>query len=101
MTQALPAAQNRTLWTTGFVSPTTRSELTARGIGAEETIFSARLADKITIVEPKEATPNSAAPVTAEAEEKFEPSGLQNMFNSLGSLFSNDDASKTKGANPN
>jgi len=53
MTQALPTAPNRTLWTTGFVSPMTRSELTARGIGVEEKVFSNKLTDKITIVDPK------------------------------------------------
>ena len=65
MTQALPAAHSRTLWTTGFVSPMMHAGLTARGIGAEEKVFSRRLADKIAIVEPKE--PNNASAATAAA----------------------------------
>ena len=102
-TQALPATQSRTMWTTGFVSPTMRSELAAQRIAIEEKIFSSRLADKIAIVEPGEARENFAAPVAAPANgaiETPEPSGLQNMFNSLGSLITDEDATKPKGSSP-
>ncbi|MBT3305081.1 MAG: hypothetical protein HN377_01220, partial [Alphaproteobacteria bacterium] len=47
MAQAFPAAPNRSMWTTGFVSPMTRTQLTSQGIGIEETIFPRRLADKV------------------------------------------------------
>lgn len=60
MFQALPAAQSRSLWTTGFISPMAQSELTARGIAAVGKVFSQRLTDKIEIIEPKDAREDSS-----------------------------------------
>jgi hypothetical protein len=103
MTQAFPAApggQSRALWTTGFVSPVTRSEITALGIAAEEKVFPRRLADQVAIVAPKEDREDSAAPAAAPTRtaEKSEPSGLQNLFNSLSRLMPDEGASGPDGA---
>jgi len=87
LAQAFPAArgnQYRALWTTGFISPAARAGLTALGINAEEKVFTSRLKDSVTIIQPKQ--------VQKEAAENSEPSSLQNMFNSLGRLVPEPDA---------
>lgn len=114
LTRALPASAERSLWTTGFVSPKARTELAALGINAEEKVFNRRLKDDISIVPPREdreaagAAASGSAPASAPAPPRSgatqnkttaqpEPSGLQNLFQSLDRLIPEGESSDSAG----